>query len=138
MVVLGGLDSERPPLATFSRGGGDPSGMTMGDYRGSALSLNLQIDPATVPLRITLPGEGPTGVLYMPVADMSDLSGTLTMSTGSVNVEEAVAEAGEIRLRGTFSGTLEARGGGEPLELSDGRFDVRGVPLSTSVQPTGG
>ena len=60
------------------------------------------------------------------------------MSSGTVTLEEASLEGGKARFRGTFSGTLEAMGGGEPIEVTDGCFDVRGIPSSEAIQPTGG
>ncbi len=137
-ITLGGLDVEDPPIESFSRGGGDASKMSMGDYSGSSLSMGLAVDLASLPQRISLPeNEGMATVIFLPVVDMTDMSGMLVMQSGQVQIEEAAIADGEARVRGTLSGTLTPMLGGESVEIKDGRFDLEGLPNVKDIQPDG-
>ena len=138
IISLSGLDVEDPPIQTFSRGGGDASRMSMGAYDGSAMTMGVTVHLDALPLRISLPDdEGQGTVIFLPVVDVSDTSGMLVMRSGRLEVEEAAITGGKARLRGTFSGTLAPMQGGDTMEVTDGRFEVEGLPNVKDVQPGG-
>lgn len=139
LITFGGLDDEVLPIETFSRGGGNPGQMSMGDYHGSSLTMAVTVDLTSLPLQVALPDdEAQATVIYLPVVDMSDMSGMLAMRSGQVAVEEADMADGKVRIRGTFSGTFEPMQGGDGVEISDGSFDIEGLPNVKEIQPTGG
>lgn len=136
-VVLGGFDSADPPIETFSRGGGG-SPASVGEYRGSSLSLQVQLPSGGSPARFSLPAdEGRAMVVFTPVFDAEDMSGLLAMASGEVEVVEASLAGETMALRGTFSGRLEPMGGGDPVTVTEGRFEVREIPSAESIQPGG-
>jgi hypothetical protein len=136
-VVLGGFDSPDPPIETFSRGGGGAQA-SVGDYRGSSLSLQVQLSAEAGPAGFALPAdEGRAMVVFTPVFDAEDMSGLRAMASGEVEVLEASRTGEEMSLRGTFSGRLEPMGAGEPVTVTEGRFEVRGIPSAESIQPGG-
>lgn len=139
IVSLGGLDSADPPIETFSRGGAGGEGMSMGDYEGSSFSLQVQLPPDATSATFELPAdEGQVAIVFAPVFDVEDFfSGTLTLVSGTITVESVARDGDEMEVSGTFEGTLQAQGSDASTSLTDGRFEVAGLPEASTVQPGG-
>lgn len=137
IVSLGGLDSENPPIATFSRGGVGGTGASMGDYQGSALNLQMRLPEGASSAEFTFPGsESGGGVVFLADAAVVEVGSMLTMATGALIVDGSGREGDKVRVRGTFSGTLQTMAGSNPVQITEGRFDVSGIPSVAAI--TGG
>lgn len=137
MLVMGSFDEENPPIDTFSRGGGPAGGeMTLGDYTGSALTvaIDLRSDPVG---EYPLDGSSATQVIYALDASQMTAEGLYSMAYGILTVEDFELRDGTAAIRGTFSGRLEplVEGGGDAIELANGRFDVTGIPSADDILP---
>lgn len=138
MVSLGGLDSADPPIETFSRGGAGGVGMSMGDYDGSSFTVQVQLPPDATSATFSLPtDEGSAMIVFAPVFDIEDLSGMQTLVSGTITVDAMARDGGEIEISGTFEGTLRSPTGDASTTLTNGRFEVAGLPEASTVQPGG-
>lgn len=138
MLSLGGLDWENPPISTFHRGG-DTGEMSMGEYRGGAFTVTVQLGLSDVPASFTLPDdEQRAGAIFAPVLDMTNMTNALVMVSGTVQVTELEISRTTLDARGTFSGTFEPLTGGDALVITDGRFEVRDLPHVEEIKPGDG
>lgn len=139
IVSLGGLDSADPPIETFSRGTAGGEGMSMGDYEGSSFNLQLQLPPDATAATFELPAdEGRATILFAPVFDIEDpLGGTLVFASGTITVESVARDGDEMEISGAFEGSLQPRDGGAPVSLTNGRFEIAGLPEASTIQPGG-
>lgn len=138
IVSLGGLDSADPPIETFSRGGAEGVGMSMGDYEGSSFTVQVQLPPDATSATFSLPtDEGSAMIVFAPVFDIEDLSGMQTLTSGVITVDAMARDGGEIEISGTFEGTLDSPTGDASTTLTNGRFAVAGLPDASTIQPGG-
>lgn len=138
MVTMGGVDAPDLDIGQISRSEG-AAGMTMGGYEGSTLNLAVMLPPEPRPTTADLPEAEPAGttVIYQPRFDLSDMSGMLRMTEGRIEVEAVSLSDGEVSLRGTFHGVVSTMDGSEGMEITDGRFQVEGIPSVDAIQPRG-
>lgn len=128
LIAIGGFDTRTPPLETFETGQNGAT-VSYGEYGGSVMSLLFETGPDPAAFRHALPGDGMTSFVYMAEASMSDVSGMFIPESGAVHVTVLELSDGKIRAEGTFSGRLGNPGGeGRFVEVTGGRFSVRGVP----------
>jgi hypothetical protein len=128
LIGLGGFDTRTPPLETFEMGEGGAT-VSYGDYAGPVLSLMLETGPDPAPYRRTLPGDDMTTFVFMPEATTTDVSLMFILNAGVVDVTVLELSGGTVRAEGTFSGRIgNVGGGGRAMEVTDGRFSVRGIP----------
>ena len=137
VISLGGFDTPEPPVHAFDRGGGNPTSMSLGGYEGSTLNLTLEVPGNGGSTRFSLPEEEArnVAVVFMPVFDLSDMSGMYRLVRGTLEVETAEIRGRTASVRGTFSGRLETSSGADALEITDGRFRVEGIPHQDAVKP---
>ncbi len=139
ILSLGGLDSGSPPIGTFSRGGVGGTGAILGNYEGSALNLQIRLPEGASSAEFRLPdSDASAGLVYLPDAAVQEVNSMLMMASGTVVVEDASRTGDKVQVRGTFSGSLQRAGGGEPVQITGGRFEVRGIPPVSSVSGGGG
>jgi hypothetical protein len=111
--------------------------MSLGGYEGSTLNLTLEVPGNGGSTRFSLPEEEArnVAVVFMPVFDLSDMSGMYRLVRGTLEVETAEIRGRTAAVRGTFSGRLETSSGADALEITDGRFRVEGIPHQDAVKP---
>jgi hypothetical protein len=131
MVMVGGFDTPDPPIDTFERAE-DGTPLSYGDYQGSVLTLHVSEAAGPFPVSIAFAPDGlgvpGAGALYQHRATVEDImESTHWLVEGRIDVETLTIETGGARIAGTFSGTFRSQGLGD-TRLTDGRFDVRGLP----------
>lgn len=128
LIGIGGFDTQTPPMETFETGE-DGTPVSYGDYSGPVFTLTFETGSDPAPYRRTFPDDGMTSLVYMSQATMSDIDFMFIPQSGEVDVTVLELSNGRIRAEGTFSGRLGNVGGeGRFVEVTDGRFSVRGVP----------
>jgi hypothetical protein len=127
MIVAGGFDTERPPLDTFTW---DANGMptSYGDYAGSTILVNLTVGANPAPFQLTFPPETTPAVMYSTRATLDSLNYTFSIEKGTVDVTSVSIANGLASASGTFAGTLKQLTGTDTIEVTDGSFDVSGLP----------
>lgn len=130
-VMIGGLDEQDPSPETLPRGGVASQG-TEGSYDGSSLTIAIQ-------LRESGPGEyalergSSSQIIFAPDASRISSENLYMVVEGTLLVEEVRVADEVMSIRGTFAGRLDPVGGGDPIELVAGRFDVGGIPSARSI-----
>lgn len=133
VVAIGGFDTATPPLDSFTWG---PNNMptSYGDYAGSTLLINLNIQGAPAPFRLLFPPEPTPAVMYSTKATLNSLDTTFAIEKGTVDVTAISVAGGLVSATGTFSGTLARMTGEGTVEVTDGSFNVSGIPDAKTMQ----
>ena len=126
VASVGGYDTADPPLDSFDTDvRGQP--VSFGDYTGSSLAITLMPEGPVAPYGVDLDESNP-GVAFSPVATVGDISGVYFARSGRLEVTVLEVSGGQLRAEGTFHGTFHTMNGDGPVEITDGRFAVDGVP----------
>jgi hypothetical protein len=129
LISIGGFDTDHPPIEsfTFDVAAGDVS---FGSYEGSTVQVLVSVADSERTARVNLPADRGRQftVGYMPKAGGDMLSGTYTMTAGSITVSEVRFDGGRASVRGTFRGTLEKVDGSARVQVEDGEFEASGIP----------
>jgi hypothetical protein len=127
IITIGGFETATPPLDTFEWSV-DGMPMSYGEYAGSALSLMLTVGPDAAPFRLVYPPERTPAVVYASRATLDSLDTTFKIEKGTVEVSAVSVAGGLASAAGTFSGTLSGMVRDGNVAVSNGAFDVRGLP----------
>jgi hypothetical protein len=132
-LVVGGFDTASPPLDSFTW---DTRGMptSYGEYTGSTLALNLTVGADPLPFRLVFPPETPPAVLYATRPTLKSLDTTYGIETGAVDVTAVSIANGLANVTGTFSGTFKQMVGDGTVQITDGAFDVSGLPDMSTLR----
>jgi hypothetical protein len=130
-IILGGYETATPPLDTFEwTKGGMPR--SYGTYKGSTLGLMVEVAAAPAPFRATLPGSE-ASIIYASPAKLDAMDTTFLSREGVIDVT-AVSITGELAgMAGTFSGTLARMVGDGTTRITEGTFDVKGMPDISTI-----
>jgi hypothetical protein len=135
LIILGGYDTQTPPLETFEWEKGMPR--SYGSYTGSTIGLVLNVGATPAPYRARLPHAGTQSdsVLFAHVATL-DVRATFMMKQGQIDVTAVSIAGGLASATGTFAGTL-ARMMSEDatVTVTNGRFEVSGMPDLATIAP---
>jgi hypothetical protein len=128
-VSLGGFDTGRPPLNSFQTDIA-AGNVSFGDYKGSAFNLTITIPAGQSSIRAEVSrGSANAALAYMPEASLDDvMAGTLFSQSGSIEVEAAEFRGSAGALTGTFAGELALMDGSKAVRVTNGRFQVTGLP----------
>ncbi len=136
-ISIGGFDTATPPLDTFEW---DEDGMprSYGDYHGSALTLTLMLAAGSEvkPFRLVFPPERSPALMYASRATLDSLDTTFKIETGTVDVTAVSVADGTASAAGTFSGTLTGLVRSGAVVVSNGAFDVSGLPRLDALRRT--
>lgn len=128
LIGIGGFDTQTPPFDTFETGQGGGA-VSYGDYSGPVFSLMLATGADPAPYRREFPSDDMTTYVYLSEARMADMTVMFMPESGVIDVTALEISNGRVRAEGTFSGRLGNPGGeGSFVEVTNGRFSVRGVP----------
>ena len=129
MLAVGGFSTEDPPLDTFEW---DDTGLpaSYGTYDASVIAIAIQLPANQSGFTVTFPdGGGSNNLSYQPKATLQDvLASTFMMAEGTLSVSDVEISDGLGRVEGTFSGTFQTMTGDREVEITDGEFDVEGIP----------
>lgn len=135
MLGVGGFSTEEPPLESFEW---NASGMpaSYGTYDGSVIAIAIQLPADGTSLTATFPDAGAlTSVSYQPTATLEDvMASTFMVSEGVLSVSNVVISGGLAGAQGTSSGTFQTLAGGRSVEITDGIFDVEGIPSFETIR----
>lgn len=126
VASVGGYDRADPPLDSFETDArGQP--VSFGDYTGSTLAITLMPEGPAGPYGVELDESTPL-LVFSPVATVSDVAAMYFPQDGRLEVRTLEVSDGRLRAEGTFHGTFRTMNGEGPVEITDGRFAVDGVP----------
>lgn len=135
MVGVGGFSTDEPPLESFEW---DPSGMptSYGTYDGPIIAVAIQLPAEGNSFTVTFPDvSGITALAYQPTASLENvMATTFVASEGTLSVSNVEVSGGLARAEGTFSGTFRAMQGGGSVVMTDGTFDVEGIPSLETIR----
>jgi hypothetical protein len=129
VISVGGFDSDHPPIESFrfDVAAGDVS---FGSYSGSTMQVLISIAAGerTARVEVPVPRGRQAAVAYMPVAGGDMLTGTFSMTGGTIAVTDVQFVGNAASVRGTFQGTLQTVDESARVEIVDGRFEASGIP----------
>jgi hypothetical protein len=135
VVAVGGFATDEPPLESFEW---DASGMpaSYGDYDGSIIGIAIQLAGQESSSTVSFPDAGGiTAMTYQPTATLQNVMATTFMvSEGTLSVSSIEVSGGLASARGTFSGTFRTMQGDGVVEITDGVFDLEGIPSVESIR----
>lgn len=135
LVAIGGFATDDPPLESFEW---SDSGMptSYGSYEGSVFAIAIDLRGERSEFSVSLPDpEGRNQLSYQPRAALENvMANTLMMSTGTLSVTEVAISDGIARASGTFSGTFQSMEGDRSMEVTNGVFEVAGIPNVEAIR----
>ena len=130
IASLGGYDTADVPFDTFET---DPAqGVSVGDYRGSAVTVLLMPGGGPAPYGAAITEDAP-GITYAPDATVQGIAGVYFGRSGSIDVTKLEIVDDRLHVEGTFEGALRMLGGEGGVEVTEGRFSVQGVPSRSAL-----
>lgn len=130
IASLGGYDTADLPFDTFET---DPArGVSVGDYQGSAITVLLVPGGGVAAYGATISEDAP-GVTYAPDAAVPGIDGVYFGRSGSLEVTKLEIVGDRLHVEGTFEGTLRQMGAEDEVQVTEGRFAVRGVPPRSAL-----
>lgn len=135
VVAVGGFATDDPPLESFEW---DASGMpaSYGDYDGPIIGIAIQLAGQESSFTLSFPdADGITAMTYQPTATLQNVMATTFMvSEGTLSVSSIEVSGGLANARGTFSGTFRTMQGDGSVEITDGAFDLEGIPSVETIR----
>lgn len=129
IVAIGGFATDDPPIESFEwSDAGMPE--SYGTYEGSVFALAIDLSGDRTDFSVTFPDpDGRNHLSYQPRATLENvMANTLMMSSGTLSVTDIAISGDLARASGTFSGTFRSMEGDQSVEITDGVFDVEGIP----------
>lgn len=142
IVSISTFDTDSPPVETFNvdvRQGR----FSLGHYEGSSIVVTVPLPANTGPVTFAFPSEGSSAVSvsYLPnaasVVTGIDMTAFFSLAEGTITVVQGHRSDGLVQIRGTFSGILQSLEGPNRIRVTDGRFDVGGVPAAKALSASG-